>query len=181
MRPMTIASIIVVVVVILGAGYLFTIYYAPGNPSNSGTIRLLMTDPPHYSNNITSINITFTEIALNQVNSTGNDAWIVLTNSTTTIDLLQIVNVTQSLGSFSVPVGNYSQIRFMVSNATALINNQTVILTIPSGAETGLKVHFQTPLQITANGIVTITIDITADNDGIHNGKLIPSMSATIS
>jgi hypothetical protein len=175
---MTIAAIIVVVVVILGAGYLFATYMTP---NNSGTVRLIIMDPPHYSNNITSINITFTEIALNQVNSTGNDAWIVLTNSTTTIDLLQIVNVTQSLGSFSVPVGNYSQIRFMVSNATALINNQTVILTIPSGAETGLKVHFQTPLQITANGIVTITIDITADNDGIHNGKLIPSMSATIS
>jgi hypothetical protein len=89
--------------------------------------------------------------------------------------------VTQSLGSFKVPVGNYSQIRFMTSNATAVINNQTAILTIPSGAETGLKVHFQTPFQITTNGAVTITIDITADNDGIHNGKLIPSMSSTIS
>jgi hypothetical protein len=178
---MTIAAVIVVAVVVIGAGYFLATYYAPSNPSNTGTIRLFMTDPPHYSNNITSINITFTEIDLNQVNSTGNETWIVLTSNATTIDLLQIVNATQSLGSFSVPVGNYSQIRFMTSNATAMINNQTTNLTIPSGAETGLKVHFQTPFQITANGTLTMTIDITADNDGIHNGKLIPSMSATIS
>jgi hypothetical protein len=181
MRPITIAAVIVVAVVVIGAGYFLATYYAPSNSSNTGTIRLFMADPPHYSNNITSINITFTEIDLNQVNSTGNETWIVLTSNITTIDLLQIVNVTQNLGSFSVPVGNYSQIRFMATNATAVIDNQIAHLPIPSGAETGLKVHFQTPLQITANGTVTITIDITADNDGIHNGKLIPSMSATIS
>ena len=178
MRPITIAAVIVVAVVVVGAGYLLATYMAPGN---FGTVRLFMTDPPHYSDNVTSINITFTQIALNQVNSTGNDTWIVLTSSATTIDLLQIVNVTQSLGSFKVPAGNYSQIRFMATNATAVIDNQIVHLPIPGGAETGLKVHFQTPFQITVNGIVTITIDITADNDGIHNGKLIPSMSATIS
>jgi len=150
--------------------------------SAMGTIRLLITDPPHYSGDVTSINITFTEIALHQVNSTG-EAWIVLTNSTdpTTIDLFKIIDVTQSLGNFTVPAGNYSQIRFMASNASAMINGEIVNLTIPSGEQTGLKVHFQSPFELKAGGTITITIDITADDNNIHNGKLVPSMSATVS
>jgi hypothetical protein len=149
--------------------------------SAMGTIRLLITDPPHYSDNVTSINITFTQIALNQVNPTGNETWIFLTNSSTTIDLLKLVNVTESLGSFQVPIGNYSQIRFMASNATATINDMIVNLTISSGEQTGLKVHFQTPFQVTTNGTVTITVDITADDSDIHNGlKLTPSLKATV-
>jgi hypothetical protein len=148
--------------------------------SAMGTIRLLITDPPHYSDNVTSINITFTEIALHQVNSTS-EAWIVLTNDSTTINLFDIINVTESLGNFSVPAGNYTQIRFMASNASAMINGGIVNLTIPSGEQTGLKVHFQGPFELKAGSTVTITIDITADDNNIHNGKLVPSMSATVS
>jgi hypothetical protein len=175
MRTTTIAAAIVVIIVVIGAGYFLYTYMAPGY----GTLRLYMTDTPAYSGNITSITITFSEIDLSQIDSYGNETWIVLTSTAATIDLLQILNVTQSLGNFSVPVGNYTQIRFMTSTATAMINGTAYNLTIPSGAETGLKVHFPTTLQIVANGTVTVTIDITADNDGIHNGHLIPSMSAT--
>jgi hypothetical protein len=144
-------------------------------------VRLLITDPPEYSDNITSITITFSQIALNRVGPEGNDTWIVLTNASRTIDLMKVINVTESLGNFEVPVGNYSQIRFMASNATAVINNVTVQLTIPSGDQTGLKVHFNSPLVISANLVTTVTIDVTADDKSIHNGKLVPSMSATFS
>jgi hypothetical protein len=147
--------------------------------SATGTVRLLITDPPKYSDNVTSITITFSQIALNRVDSEGNETWVVLTNTPRTIDLMKVINVTESLGNFEVPVGNYSQIRFMTSNATAVINNETVQLTIPSGAQTGLKVHFKNPLVISANIVATVTIDITADDNSIHNGKLVPSMSAT--
>ena len=153
--------------------------------SAMGTVRLFVTDPPHYSDNVTHIYITFSQIALNQVNSASGDNWTVLTNDTTTIDLLALVNVTESLGNFSVPVGNYSQIRFLNPIASAVIFNGTanviVPLEVPSGNQTGLKVQFQPPFEIKADGIVTITIDISANNNGIHNGKLIPSMHATVS
>lgn len=149
--------------------------------SASGTVRLLITDPPHYSGDVSSITITFTQIALNRVDSEGGESWLVLTNGSTTIDLLQVINVTESLGNFEVPVGSYNQIRFMASNAVATIDGEPVVLTIPSGAQTGLKVHFQTPLEVKAGVVVTVTIDITADDNNIHNGKLVPSMSATFS
>jgi hypothetical protein len=149
--------------------------------SATGAVKLLITDPPKYSDNVTSITITFSQIALNRVDSDGNGTWIILTNASCTIDLMQIINVTDSLGNFEVPVGSYSQIRFMTPNATAVINNETVELTIPSGDQTGLKVHLKDPLEVGANMLVTVTIDISADDKSIHNGKLVPSMSATIS
>jgi hypothetical protein len=182
LRRIVIASIVVVIaIVVVAVGYVLSGMYLPsGTGAQTGTVKLFMTDPPSYSSNITSINITFTKIELAQLVG-GNETWITLTGNATTIDLLKIVNSTQNLGSFQVPVGNYSQIRFNVSTATALINNQTVALTIPSGAETGLKVHFENPFQLTVNSTVLITIDINADNNGIHNGKLVPSMQATIS
>jgi hypothetical protein len=149
--------------------------------SAMGTVRLLITDPPNYSDNVTSIMITFSEIAINRVDGEGDETWIILTNTSRTVDLLQIINVTESLGAFEVPAGSYNQIRFMTSSAMAVINDHVVDLTIPSGGQTGLKVHFLTPLQVGVNMVVTVTVDITADDGSIHNGRLVPSMSATFS
>lgn len=178
MRRLALAAFLVFsVLVVSSAPYLNLIPAV----SATGVVRLLITDPPDYSDNVTSITITFSQIALNRVDSEGNEGWVILTNASTTIDLMKIIDVNASLGNFEVPVGNYTQIRFMASNATAVINNETVQLTIPSGSQTGLKVHFKGPLLISSNIVATITIDITADGKSIHNGKLVPSMSATIS
>jgi hypothetical protein len=178
MRRIALAAFLIFSVVLVSSAPYFN--WIP-MVSATGTVRLLITDPPKYSDNITSITITFSQIALNRVSPEGNDTWIVLTNTSRTVDLMKVINVTESLGNFEVPAGNYPQIRFMASNATAVINNETVQLTIPSGDQTGLKVHFNSPLVISANIVTTVTIDITADDKSIHNGKLVPSMSATFS
>jgi|GEM_PF-1915445 len=177
MRRIALAAFIIFSVVLVSSVPYFN--WIP-TVSATGMVRLLITDPPKYSDNISSISITFSQIALCQVGSNGNETWIALTDTGRTIDLMKIINVTESLGNFEVPVGNYSQIRFMTPNATAVINNETVQLTIPSSAQTGLKVHFKSPLIISSNIVATVAIDIAADDKSIHNGKLVPSMSATI-
>ena len=169
-----IAIIVVIIVVIAGAAFVATL-------SGNGTVTLLVKDPPSYSSDVSSINVTFSKIELNQVVAGGNESWVTLTGTSTIVDLLKIINATETLGSFNVPVGNYSQIRFMVSSVTARINGQIVILSIPSGNETGLKVHFEEPFQLKSGETVTITIDIRANDFGIHNGLFIPSISASIS
>jgi hypothetical protein len=170
-------TVVLGIVVVVAVG-LFALGMV-GTTSATATLNLYMTDPPRYDSDVKSINITFTRIELNQVVG-DNESWITLSGNATTIDLLSIINSSTRLGSFLVPVGNYTQIRFSVSTATALIGNDTVTLTIPSGNETGLKVHFGQPLVLGSGASVNMTIDIRADNDGIHNGKLIPSMQATV-
>ncbi len=166
--------VVVLVGVILFAGFL---------PAGQAAIALTIRDPPPqmYSADVQSINITFTEIQVHMVNSTG-DSWITLTsNQSTTIDLLHIVNSTESLGSFNIPAGNYTEIRFMVSSATATINGTVVQLTIPSGAQTGLKAHFPNSLTLKAGSSVDIMLDISADDSGIHHGMMVPSLTAMVS
>ncbi len=58
--------------------------------------------------------------------------------------------------------GNYSEVRFIVSNASAEIDGATVILTIPGGNQTGLKAHFKEPFELKSKELITITIDISA-------------------
>jgi len=148
--------------------------------SAMGTVNIYVTDPPRYSENVTHIYITFDRIEICAVGS-GNGTWITLSGNTTTIDLLQLVNSAESLGNFSITAGNYSQIRLMSSAATAVIDNETVPLTIPSGSQTGLKVHFSSPLVLDPGESVSITLDISADGNEIHNGKLVPSLQAYVS
>ncbi len=164
---------VVVLVAVAGAAILMV-----GTARAAPVINLYMTDPPQYSEDVAAINITFTSVELRAVGV--NESWITLMGNSTTINLLDIVNSSQKLGSFSVPAGNYTEIRFMVSTAVAVIGNETVVLDIPSGNQTGLKVHFASPLSLAAGASVNMTIDIRADNQGIHNGMLIPSMHATI-
>jgi hypothetical protein len=147
--------------------------------SAMGTVKLYVTDPPRYSETVTHIYITFDKIEICAAG--GNESWVKLSGNTTTIDLLQLVNSTESLGNFSIPAGNYSQIRLMTPAATAVVGNETIPLTIPSGSQTGLKVHFGSPMVLDPGGSVSITLDISADGNEIHNGKLVPSLHAYLS
>lgn len=164
--------------IVVAAAILGVAAYMVGTTSAAPVINLYMMDPPHYSGNVTAINITFTSIAIHSV--VENESWITLTGNTTTINLLDIINSSEKLGSFSVPAGNYTQLRFMVSNATAVIDGQTYVLEIPSGSQTGLKVHFDSILALKAGQSVNMTIDIQVDDSDMHNGKLTPSMHAII-
>lgn len=177
MRTVALAAFLV-----LSVALFTSVSYYLGVPTVAamGKVSIFMTDPPRYSGNVTSINITFTEIAIHRVDGSEEGTWLRLSSKATTIDLLKIIDVEEDLGSYAVPAGQYNQLRFMVSTATATIDGQPVELEIPSGAQTGLKVHFK-PFELAAGGAVTITVDITADDAKIHNGKLVPSMSATVS
>jgi hypothetical protein len=63
-----------------------------------------------------------------------------------------------------VLAGNYAQIRFMVSNAPAKNGDDIVILEMPSGSQTRLKVHFEDTLRLVVSSCVNMTTDVRADN-----------------
>ncbi len=167
----------VLIIVIIGAG----VYYYFTVPSS---VRLVMKDPPAqaYASDVSHIWITFSAIQMHQVRS-GRDSWITL-NSTTkvTIDLIAILNTTKDLGAFSIPSGNYTEMRFNVSTAVASIASANVTLTI-SSSPNGLKIPFQglTQLVLSAAQSATITIDLRADNTLLHTGMLSVTMTATVS
>jgi len=133
----------------------------------TGTLELYLSDAPLDAENVTGVHITINEIQYHL-----GDQWIKCEEfvGNQTYDLLELTggNITL-LGDFTLPAGNYTQIRFMLdipevgsspANAGCYIefaDNTTEPLFVPSGNETGYKAigRFEVPV----NGTVEVIAD----------------------
>jgi hypothetical protein len=139
----------------------------PGQTLGTGTLKLYLSDAPLDAENVTGVYITINEI---QYHVDGQ--WITCEEfeGPKTYNLLELTggNITL-LGEFTLPAGNYTQIRFMLdipekgshpANPGCYIefaDNSTEPLFVPSGGETGYKAigYFEVPV----NGTVEVTAD----------------------
>jgi hypothetical protein len=142
----------------------------PGQASGTGTLKLYLSDAPLDAENVTGVYITINEI---QYHLDGEWRTCEEFVGNQTYDLLELTggNITL-LGEFTLPAGNYTQIRFILdileegshgANPGCYIefaDKSTEPLFIPSGAETGYKAtgHFEVPV----NGTVGVTADFDA-------------------
>jgi hypothetical protein len=140
----------------------------------TGTLALYLTDAPPDAKNITGVYITIDEIQYHL----GNQ-WITCEEfeSSQTYNLLELTGGNSTLlGEFTLPVGNYTQIRFMLDipemgSAPAssgcyveFADNSTEPLFAPSGNETGYKAIGL--FEVTANETVTVTADFDVSEPG---------------
>jgi hypothetical protein len=140
---------------------------APGPGTETGILKLYLSDAPLDSENVTAVNITIQEIQYHL-----DDEWITCGEfvGPKTYDLLELTgeNITL-LGDFTLPAGNYTQIRFMLdipemgshpASPGCYIEfdgNSTEPLFVPSGGETGYKAIGQ--FEVPVNGTVEVTAD----------------------
>jgi hypothetical protein len=138
---------------------------APG--TETGILKLYLSDAPIDTQNVTAVNITIQEI---QYHLDGE--WITCGEfvGPQTYDLLELTggNITL-LGDFTLPAGNYTQIRFMLDipemGQTPVSpgcyiefdGNSTEPLFVPSGGESGYKAVGQ--FTVPVNGTVEVTAD----------------------
>ena len=112
------------------------------------------------------VNITFSMVKLHN-NVTGWEN-ITVTEENQTMDLLNLHlnNLTDSLASISLPIGNYTKLWLVIDNATGVLKGQTeeINLTVPSGT---LKIQQLFKLAEGDNDI-TLEIDL---NASIHSYK----------
>jgi hypothetical protein len=140
----------------------------------TGTLALYLTDAPPDAKNITGVYITIGEIQYHL----GNQ-WITCEEfeSPQTYNLLELIGGNSTLlGEFTLPVGNYTQIRFILDipemgSAPAsygcyveFADNSTKPLFAPSGNETGYKAIGR--FEVTANETVTVTADFDVSEPG---------------
>ncbi len=120
------------------------------NESNKGTLHLSITDAPIDAYDITGVFITFTGIEYNQ-----DETWMVLEefDGPVTLNLLELTDgISAQMGSFELPSGNITQLRFMLeapemgqgshANPGCYLefgDGTTQPLFVPSGAQTGYK------------------------------------------
>ncbi len=142
-----------------------------------GTLALYLTDAPLDAKNVTGVYITIDEIQYHL----GNQ-WVTCEEfkGPQIYDLLELTGGNSTLlGEFTLPVGNYTQIRFMldipeIGSPPAspdcyikFADNSTEPLFVPSGNTTGYKAIGR--FEVTANETVMVTADFDVSEPGaIH-------------
>ncbi len=103
-----------------------------------GNVRLFLTDAPGDFDEVW-VDVGRTHVAL----GAGEDAtWTALNDQPTSLDLLTLQDdVTAALGDANLEPGHYGQLRFLVNDAFVVSDGESEPLTVPSGAQTGIKLN----------------------------------------
>lgn len=89
--------------------------------SGSGTLAVLLTDPPTVPSGTTSVYITYSGLAVHVSDAGNNSGWHVL-NTQGKIDLMSIINVSQTIASANIQSGNFNALAFNITSATVTFN-----------------------------------------------------------
>ena len=140
---------------------------APAAPA-AGTLRAALTDTPACGYD--EVNVTVEKVRVHQSVSATDDGggWSeVVLNPVKRVDLLKLTNgVIEELGATSLPAGNYTQVRLVLSsNSTATPMANSVVptggvetaLDTPSGQQSGLKIN--TNVGVASNQVTDIVLD----------------------
>ncbi len=166
------------------------IQFRPANilPSN-GRLQVLVTDAPltvdcpHQTINLTSLVVTIGSVQVHRsggLNPTGE--WPTVLNAPKSFDILQLKNVTQFLGSTSIPESTITLVRLNVTSVTASTTGGKSIdvvlssgklevqpvgsVEVRSGMTTSVVVDFQPHLVCEGNGTVRLTPVLAASSRG---------------
>ena len=151
------------------------------SPDGYGTLRVRMTDAP---GEFDAVNLVITEVSVRgETVTTPEDTdtvlidasgeWVVLSDGPKTFDLIQLQNgVFATIGEGSLPAGHYQEVRLRIgTGSTVVVDGVTYPLTVPSGAQTGLKL--KGAFDVVEDGVTDLGIDFDAARS-IHetgNGK----------
>ena len=90
---------------------------SPQSGQPSGTLSVLMTDPPTVPANVTHVFITYANLAIHISDASNGSGWLKL-NSQGELDLMGLINVTQTIATANVQTGVLNGIAFDVTSAT---------------------------------------------------------------
>jgi len=175
-RNMLIAIGVIAVIVIAVGVYA---YYATLQPS----VKLVLKDPPAQGTTYGALHIwvSFSSIEVHQVRSGGNGSWIAIQSTNTTIDLVAIITTPETLGTFAISSGNYTEIRFNVTSARVQISAGAAYVSLNITGSTVLQAHFPGQLTLSTGQAATITADFSADNTSLLSGHLSATLTASFS
>ncbi len=124
-RNVAVAGVAAIVVAIV---LIAAIIFIPGSnllgqkTGNAGTLSVMMTDPPTVPSGVSDVYITYNKVGIHVSNAGNNSDWTILTE-TGQIDLMQTLNVSQTIAFGKVPAGTFNAIGFNISLATVTYNN----------------------------------------------------------
>lgn len=125
-----------------------------------GTLVLLLHDPPHIPPGVTSVYVTYSDIAIHVSGGSPNlnSGWVDL-NQTGTINLLSVVNFTQTIATVKVQTGNFDALRMNISSVDVTYNSLNYTASV-SGNQ--LTVSILGSLNVADSSVTGAVIDISS-------------------
>lgn len=108
-------------------------------------------------------------VTISRVEAHVGSGWMAITTTPQTFQLFDLITNEAILGSLNLPTGHYTQIRLFPTAATVTDTTGTYPVTIPSGAQTGIKLNVD--YDITANVITTILLDFNVSKSLVRRGN----------
>jgi len=149
--------------------------------AGDSSVRVLLTDAP--SDIIADAEVTISAVLL--VPGSGEDdsdavALLGPGDGPRVFDLMDLHNgLSALLAERIVPAGNYSQLRLIVDQASVTLVDGTTFrdgsstreLTVPSGAQTGIKVRLDEPIEADEDMVTIVVVDFDVDNSFVLQGN----------
>ena len=140
--------------------------------SQTGSLTVSLTDAPITA--LDKVNITFSEVSAHI-----DSEWISVRTEPVTVDLLQWNNGKSiTLGTAEVPAGDYTQIRLTIDAADVVSDGTTYDATVPSGAQSGLKLGPGFTVQ--QGSSYELVVDFDAGRSLLDHGALIMDLQETL-
>ena len=114
-----------------------------GVEGNQGQLDVLLTDPPTVPSGVTAVYVTYSNVAVH-VSGAGNQTGWTNSNTSGSLDLMKLVNVSTTIAAVKVTTGFYNELRFNISSAevtyngknyTAFVPRAEINVAIPGGIE----------------------------------------------
>ena len=145
----------------------------PDGPG-SGTLMIKLTDAPFPFDLVDSATVTIDSLSAHvAAEDSALSGHYILSREQETFNLLDLQNgVTATLASATLPVGFVNQLRLFVSSARVVLTDARYFdLIIPSGEESGLKIHPDPQIEI----VGSLTTEVILDFDVSRSFRAIPS------
>jgi len=127
-----------------------TLYYL--SVPASGTLVIQVRDAP---TDFSHLLVTFSEVRVHPANAGNESQWLNLSLAVSTIDFMNLGNLTKVLALNKVPAGKYTQIRIVVTSASGtMMGGASVPMTVAGGI-----LETNTPFDLKAGGVTTVTLD----------------------
>jgi hypothetical protein len=99
--------------------------------SSTGTLSVLLTDPPMVPSGVSAVYVTYSSIAVHALGF-NNSGWVPFSGQET-IDTLKLVNLSQTISSGTVPSLTYDLVEFNISNVVVTYRGTNCTTAIASG------------------------------------------------
>ncbi|MEM3638020.1 MAG: DUF4382 domain-containing protein [Conexivisphaerales archaeon] len=98
--------------------------------SQTGTLSVLLTDPPVIPAGVTSVLMTYNSISLHVFGGSSTD-WVNV-NVSGTVDIMKLINVSKTIAVAEVPTNTYDQVKLEITDIHAIYNSRNISVSLPS-------------------------------------------------